>query len=401
MPRASTPRSRRLAPRRRSGRGWFWLLILLILGAGAGGGWYWFHGRRMDAPVRREPVVTPPPVHRVPPSIPVQPPAVTPVTPRVEPVEKKGPPAIVPPSPATNVIREPVIPVEPASFVPRPAVDMVEVQIALEQAGFGTGPLDGVGGYQTSLALKAFQYQCGLEETGRRDRDTDQALLLQRAPLTRYEVRAEDLSRLHPIPDTWLGKSEVPWMDYESLVELVAEKSHAHPSLIRRLNPGVNWGSVAPGTGLIVPDAAYPAPRRAALVRISLAGRYLRAYDEWGNLLVHFPVSIGRVAEKRPVGALSVIVAVKDPNYTFDPAVFPESEEGRRIGRRLVIPPGPNNPVGLAWIGLNRPGYGIHGTPVPEQVGRTESHGCFRLANWNVEHLRQMVAVGTPVRVEK
>ena len=101
------------------------------------------------------------------------------------------------------------------------------------------------------------------------------------------------------------------------------------------------------------------------------------------------------------VGALSVVVSVKDPNYTFDPAVFPESAEGRQLGRKLLIPPGPNNPVGLAWIGLSRPGYGIHGTPGPEQVGRTESHGCFRLANWNAEQLRRMISVGTPVRVER
>jgi hypothetical protein len=80
--------------------------------------------------------------------------------------------------------------------------------------------------------------------------------------------------------------------------------------------------------------------------------------------------------------------------------VFPESPESRTVGRKLRIPPGPNNPVGVAWIGLNRTGYGIHGTPKPEEVGRTESHGCFRLANWNAELLRRMAWPGLPVRVE-
>jgi lipoprotein-anchoring transpeptidase ErfK/SrfK len=93
-------------------------------------------------------------------------------------------------------------------------------------------------------------------------------------------------------------------------------------------------------------------------------------------------------------------VVVHDPNYTFDPAVFPESEEARNLGRKLIIPPGPNNPVGVAWIGLDRPGYGIHGTPNPEQVGRTESHGCFRLANWDARALLGLVRVGLPVVVE-
>jgi lipoprotein-anchoring transpeptidase ErfK/SrfK len=93
-------------------------------------------------------------------------------------------------------------------------------------------------------------------------------------------------------------------------------------------------------------------------------------------------------------------VVAPDPNYTFNPAVFSESSEAQSIGRKLVIRPGPNNPVGTVWIGLDKSGYGIHGTPAPEQVGRTESHGCFRLANWNVEHLSKLVVPGTPVVVE-
>jgi lipoprotein-anchoring transpeptidase ErfK/SrfK len=95
-----------------------------------------------------------------------------------------------------------------------------------------------------------------------------------------------------------------------------------------------------------------------------------------------------------------VEVTAPSPNYTFNPEVFPESAEARELGRKLILPPGPNNPVGTAWIGLDKPGYGIHGTPRPEDVGRTESHGCFRLANWNAEYLLQLVTVGTPVRVE-
>ena len=95
-----------------------------------------------------------------------------------------------------------------------------------------------------------------------------------------------------------------------------------------------------------------------------------------------------------------MVVTVPNPDYTWDPAVFPESPEARTVGRKLRLPPGPNNPVGVAWIGLNRAGYGIHGTPKPEEVGRTESHGCFRLANWNAELLRRMAWPGLPVRVE-
>ena len=136
------------------------------------------------------------------------------------------------------------------------------------------------------------------------------------------------------------------------------------------------------------------------MVRISLTNHWLRAFSDRGGLIAHFPCSIGRIAEKRPVGDLHVTSVAKDPNYTFNPAVFPESPEAQATGRKLILPPGPNNPVGVAWIGLDRPGYGIHGTPLPEQVGRTESHGCFRLANWNADYLRQLVRVGTSVNIE-
>jgi lipoprotein-anchoring transpeptidase ErfK/SrfK len=118
------------------------------------------------------------------------------------------------------------------------------------------------------------------------------------------------------------------------------------------------------------------------------------------NLIAHFPCSIASKVEKRPVGALHVANAAANPTYLFDPKVFSESAEAKKIGRKLTIPAGPNNPVGTAWIGLSRPGYGIHGTPKPEQVGRTESHGCFRLANWNAEHLLQMSWAGMPVYIE-
>jgi len=115
---------------------------------------------------------------------------------------------------------------------------------------------------------------------------------------------------------------------------------------------------------------------------------------------VHFPCSIAARFDKRPVGELHVIAIAPNPNYTFDPELFPESPEARQLNQKLILPPGPNNPVGVAWIGLDKPGYGIHGTPNPEQIGRTESHGCFRLANWDAEYLSHLVRIGMPVFVE-
>jgi lipoprotein-anchoring transpeptidase ErfK/SrfK len=239
-----------------------------------------------------------------------------------------------------------------------------------------------------------------LPVTGELDTATREELLLEDPPCTTYTVSSNDLARLQPLAPTWLGKSQQTALDYESILELVAEKSFSHPNLIRRLNPGIDWSNVVAGTTVQVPNAAYPEPEsKAAFIVIQLANKTLEAFGAETNLLAHFPCSIARRVEKRPVGQLHVAVLAPNPNYTFDPDVFPESTEAQELKRKLILPPGPNNPVGVAWIGLDRPGYGIHGTPRPEEVGRSESHGCFRLANWNAEYLLRLVVVGTPVYV--
>jgi lipoprotein-anchoring transpeptidase ErfK/SrfK len=290
-------------------------------------------------------------------------------------------------------------PVETIGY-PRTVTNTLEGQIALARHGISAGSIDGRGGAQTAAAFKAFQMQNGLNQTGWLDRETRQALNLDEKPFRPLRIEPQDIERLQPVPTTWLGKSELDRLDFETILELVAERSASHPGLIVRLNPGLNWNRVEAGTEVIVPASDYPPPRRAARARISLSGHWLRAFDDQANLLAHFPCSIARLAEKRPVGELHVTSVIRNPNYTFDPAVFPESEEGRELGRKLVIPPGPNNPVGIAWIGLDRPGYGIHGTPRPEEIGRTESHGCFRLANWNADYFRRIAWVGMPVAIE-
>jgi lipoprotein-anchoring transpeptidase ErfK/SrfK len=302
------------------------------------------------------------------------------------------------PSPPTLRVVAPSISTETGTH---PVQTVLEAQIALVRQGISPGSIDGVAGAQTRSALMVFQRKKGLAPSGALDEETKAALLITPPAMTNYTVTAEDLARLMPVPKTWLEKSEQPRLDFETIGELLGEKSFSNPKLIRALNPNVNWANLPAGTVVTLPDVQYPSPPgRAVLVRISLEDRVLEAFDDGSNLLVHFPCSIGRLAEKRPEGELRVTVIVIDPNYTMDPAVFPESPEAQEIGRKLIIPAGPNNPVGVAWIGLDRPGYGIHGTPAPEQVGRTESHGCFRLANWNADYLAHMVWVGMPVQID-
>jgi lipoprotein-anchoring transpeptidase ErfK/SrfK len=271
----------------------------------------------------------------------------------------------------------------------------------LARRGYSSGAIDGIAGGQTAAAIQAFQTMGGLKVNGALDDATMEQLVISFPPLGRRSITAADLARLQPLSPTWLGKSQQTALDYETALELMAERYHAHPNLLRQLNPGIDWDNLVADTELTVPlpDRVRKGVK-AARVRIGLAEHVLEAFDGDGNLLAHFPVSIARNVEKRPVGELHVTVVIANPNYTFNPEVFPESEEARELGRSLIIPPGPNNPVGVAWIGLDRPGYGMHGTPGPEQVGRTESHGCFRLANWDALALLDLAWVGLPVVVE-
>ncbi|MCB1125130.1 MAG: murein L,D-transpeptidase [Verrucomicrobiae bacterium] len=310
--------------------------------------------------------------------------------PEPEPEPEPPPEAFVPPAPA-NI-----------TGFPRPVRDVLEAQIALVRHGISSGPIDGVMGSQTGAALEAFQRQCRLELTARLTPETRARLIIDAGPLMPYRVTAEDLARLQPVSSTWLGKSQQSRLDYETILECVAEKHRASQRFLERENGAVDWAHVSAGQVLLVPRVTAPTNTfQAAFLRISLAGRTLEAFDYQDHLLAHFPCSIARSVEKRPVGRLEVVTVIEDPNYTFNPVIYPESAEGRRLGRKLVVPSGPNNPVGVAWIGLSRPGYGIHGTPVPELVGRTESHGCFRLANWDASYLLKLVSRGTPVFVEE
>ena len=321
------------------------------------------------------------------------------------PARKPTPPVAAPttapvPSPASTNVTPPVPAVSLGSY-PRPVQDVFEAQLALARQGISSGSIDGLIGPQTRSALRAFQQKEHLPTTGELDAATKGRLLLAAPPCSAYTITTNDLMRLQPLSNTWLGKSQQTALDYETILELVAEKGHAHPNLVRRLNPAMDWSNVAAGATVQLPDAAAPgASAKAAFLTLSLADKVLEAFDANTNLLAHFPCSIAQRVEKRPVGELRVAVVAPNPNYTFDPDVFPESVEAQQLKTKLVLPPGPNNPVGVAWIGLDRPGYGIHGTPSPEQVGRTESHGCFRLANWNAEFLMRLVSVGTPVNVE-
>jgi lipoprotein-anchoring transpeptidase ErfK/SrfK len=309
------------------------------------------------------------------------------------------PAASGPAAPADGTGRPPQVQFTPA--YPRPVATWLEAQIALARIDFSCGCIDGVPGPKSAATLAAFQASRGLEATGDLGPATQAALLLDSAPLVEIALTVDDLRHIQPLSPTWLGKSQQTALDFATVLELVAEHAHASERLIRRLNPGIDWTRVGAGARLTVPDPVRRLARAAAQrIQITLSQRVLEVYDDAGTVIAHFPVSIARQVEKRPGGELHVTVIIPNPDYTFDPDIFPESEEARSLGRKLTLPPGPNNPVGVAWIGLDRSGYGIHGTPEPENIGITESHGCFRLTNWDARALLDLAYPQLAVFVE-
>jgi lipoprotein-anchoring transpeptidase ErfK/SrfK len=280
---------------------------------------------------------------------------------------------------------------------------VLAVQTILDRHNLSGGRIDGVIGPRTRAALAVWQDAHGLPATGTLTDATRTSILDSGTnAFTLYTITTNDHAELTIVPDMWTEKAYMPRLGYETIQEMLAERYHASEKALQTLNPAVAWPNPPAGTEVTVPNPFPVVAARAERLTISLSGKWVRAYNAASNVVAHFPCSIAANKSKRPVGELRVMVAAADPNYTFNPEVFPEVPEARTLqGRKLIIPPGPNNPVGVAWVGLNLPGYGIHGTPHPGDIGKTESHGCFRLANWNAAKLLRLVRPGMPVIVEE
>jgi lipoprotein-anchoring transpeptidase ErfK/SrfK len=272
-------------------------------------------------------------------------------------------------------------------------------QVALERMHFSCGFIDGDQGMRTQRMLRAFQQSRGLPQTGVLDAATRNAIGEPGEPFLNYTVTPADIDAIMPKPPTWKDKARAKRLGYNEIWEELAEKFHCTRAYLKDLNRDVKQpvaGSDIIGPK-VYPAAPYP---MAASLRVNLGETSIEALDSSGRIIAFFPCSIAKDKNKRPNGRLVVKSVVPDPDYTFDPALFKDAAAEEHITHKMTLPPGPRNPVGTAWIGLSLPGYGIHGTPEPENISRTQSHGCFRLANWNANKVLRMVRVGTPVDVE-
>jgi len=290
------------------------------------------------------------------------------------------------------------------------------VQIHLDRAGFSCSTIDGQWGAKSENALREYEDARAGGHVRARAASPEQAYDRYFAdapvPFKVVEVTQADVDALVKIPEDPAARAKLPRMGYESIKEMFAERGHLSQIALSKMNPGVDWDNVKPGLKLVIPDfppieeelaagergrANRPKRPEAALVKVSVSSCQIRAYDAAGRLLALFPCSIAAdKAKVPPHGELKVTSYVAWPNYTYTPDYTPP---GRKV-QRHVWPEGENCPVGVAWMGLNLPGYGIHGTPRPESIGFTGSHGCFRLANWNAARLYAMCRSGTKVVVE-
>ncbi len=291
---------------------------------------------------------------------------------------------------------------------------VLALQIHLDRAGFSCSTIDGVWGRKAENALEWYLRDRGDTRRFRTPEEAYDALFSGAEDPFRIEtVTEEDLRAVVKIPDSPLERAGLARMGYESIREMFAERGHLSQIALARMNPGVDWDRVKPGLRLVIPDfppvadefkaADRGRPRRprrpeAAVVYVSLSRLEVRACDAAGRVVGLYPCSIAADKAKVPLcGELKVTSYVSWPNFTYTPDFMPR---GKKVSR-YVWPPGENCPVGIAWLGLSLPGYGIHGTPRPESIGFTGSHGCFRLANWNAARLYAMCRPGTRVVIER
>lgn len=346
------------------------------------------------APPPAPPSVTPAPAPAPPPQQPAQPPP----TPAPEP-SPLGPAFTPPPSVPAPTAPEPVLRPEPVpTDTPRTKFDIAAWQIALERRHFSCGTIEGDFGKRSRRAVLAYQRNQRLPLTGELDVETRLRLGKPGLPFTEQVITAQDMALVSPTPDSWRAKATVPLLGYNDAWEMAAEKFHTIPSFLRELNPGLT--DITEGTVLLAPNLGPSIPfPKVGSIEIVLSETTLYVYDTQNRLVAVFPCSIAANKNKRPDGELRVANIAPNPNYTFNPAVLVEQAAAEGITNRMILPPGPNNPVGMAWIGLSLPGYGIHGTPDPSAISRTGSLGCFRLANWNAVKLVHNVKPGIPVRI--
>jgi lipoprotein-anchoring transpeptidase ErfK/SrfK len=307
---------------------------------------------------------------------------------------------------------------------PAPAADAQQtlaVQVALDRAGFSPGEIDGRGGPKTRQALSEFQKSAGLQPDGIASEETIAALRVPPDPIVDYTIAPEDVAGpyIDKMPADMMESATLQALAYTSPLEQLAEKFHSSPALLRTLNPGAAWAAgnaikvpnvepfevpskpspagAAKATSGTKPGGAAKAAQPALEVVVSGATKSLTVRDASGKTLMYAPVTVGSEKDPLPLGEWKVTGVSWNPVFNYNPELFWDADPAHA---KAKVPAGPNNPVGVVWIDINKEHFGLHGTPEPSTIGRTESHGCIRLTNWDATKLARLVSPGTKVLIQ-
>ncbi|WP_395945120.1 L,D-transpeptidase [Brevundimonas sp.] len=292
-----------------------------------------------------------------------------------------------PPAPVPNA--------PPTQAQPDPA--LIQAQVLLERARFSPGAIDGLAGSNMRQAIAAFQEAQNLSVNGQLDAGVMGRLRAQGvgAVTSTYEITQGDIAGpyLGRVPTDLAAQGEVEAMGYANIVEALAERFHVSEALLRAMNPNADFNRA--GQKLLVPAInTTPLPTEVDHIDVDKAEGSVKAFAADGKLIAYFPATIGSGDNPTPTGTVKVNGVARNPDYVYDPAKLSYGD----LNHKVVVKPGPNNPVGVVWIDLNKPSYGIHGTPDPHLVGKTASHGCVRLTNWDAWTLADKVKPGVTVR---
>jgi len=276
--------------------------------------------------------------------------------------------------------------------------EVLRAQVLLDRAHFSSGEIDGSYGSNLRKAIRGFQKLHQLPVTGVVDAATWAELARDQAPvLDVYTVTAQDVAGPYaPVPAGMAAKARLSSLGYANLAEALGERFHCSPDLLRRLNPGKSLARA--GVQLEVPNVAVAKPLpKASSILVDATDGTLTLLDAGGTPFAQFPASTGSKHDPLPQGRWQVRGVATNPEYRYNPKLFWDARAGEGKAR---IAAGPNNPVGVAWIELSKEHYGIHGTPEPGKIGKSQSHGCIRLTNWDVMAVVHAITRGAVVLLQ-